>query len=131
MSFLGLRIYSTLSPPRKRETTLSFSLSLVVGGDFPPSFVTSYAEKIRFSTIGQHYFVGDSRNFVGDFRNFVGDFRNFVGDFSKNVGDSLQNVGVFSVYLATLRSVCATKMAICGQILRPLLTFGNRCPLAR
>lgn len=124
MSFLGLRIYSTLSPPRKRETTLSFSLSLVVGGDFPPSFVTSYAEKIRFSTIGQHYFVGDSRNFVGD-------FRNFVGDFSKNVGDSLQNVGVFSVYLATLRSVCATKMAICGQILRPLLTFGNRCPLAR
>ena len=124
MSFLASRIYSTLSPPRKRETTLSFSLSLVVGGDFPPSFVTSYAEKIRFSTIGQHYFVGDSRNFVGD-------FRNFVGDFSKNVGDSLQNVGVFSVYLATLRSVCATKMAICGQILRPLLTFGNRCPLAR
>ena len=96
----------------------------MVGGDFPSSFVTSYAEKIRFSTIGQHYFVGDSRNFVGD-------FRNFVGDFSKNVGDSLQNVGVFSVYLATLRSVCATKMAICGQILRPLLTFGNGFPLAR
>ena len=124
MSFLASRIHSTLSLPRKRETTLSFSLSLVVGGDFPPSFVTSYAEKIRFSTIGQHYFVGDSRNFVGD-------FRNFVGDFSKNVGDSLQNVGVFSVYLATLRSVCATKMAICGQILRPLLTFGNGFPLAR
>lgn len=124
MSFLHRGFIPRYLYLERGRRPLVFSLSLVVGGDFPPSFVTSYAEKIRFSTIGQHYFVGD-------FQNFVGDFRNFVGDFSENVGDSLQNVGVFSVYLVTLRSVCSTQMAIYGQILRPLLTFGNRCPLAR
>ena len=98
MSFLTSRIYSTLSPPRQRESTTSF-LPIALGRwELSIFFCCILCGKSWFSTIGQHNFVGDFPNFIGRFQNSVGDYPNFVG--------------VFSVCLVSMRKMCATTTTI-------------------
>lgn len=105
MSFLTSRMYSTLSPPRQRESMPSFRPLARDRWRFSTLFCCILCGKSWFSTIGQHHFVGRFSNSVGHFSNFVGRFSNFVGDFSNFVGD-------FSVCLVSMCKMCATTTTI-------------------
>ena len=95
MSFLTSRIYSTLSPPRQRESTTSF-LPIALGRwELSIFFCCILCGKSCFSTIGQRNFVGRFQNFVGRFPNSVGRFSNFVGHFSNFIGRFQNFVGDF------------------------------------
>ena len=98
MSFLTSRMYSTLSPPRQRESMPSFRPLARDRWRFSTLFCCILCGKSWFSTIGQHHFVGRFSNSVGHFSNFVGDFSNFVGD--------------FSVCLVSMCKMCATTTTI-------------------
>lgn len=98
MSFLTSRIYSTLSPPRQRESTTSFRPLARGRWRLSTLFCCILCGKSCFSTIGQHHFVGRFPNFVGQFSNSVGRFSNFVG--------------VFSVCLVSMCKMCATTTTI-------------------
>ena len=112
MSFLTSRIYSTLSPPRLRESTTSF-LPLARGRwELSIFFCCFWCGKSWFSTIGQHHFVWHFSNFIGRFQNSVGRFSNSVGDFPNFVG-------VFSVCLVSMRKMCATTTTIYGLSVQP------------
>ncbi len=112
MSFLTSRIYSTLSPPRKRESMPSFRPLARGRWRLSTLFCCILCGKSWFSTIGQHHFVGRFQNLVGVFSNFVGRFSNFVGDFSNFVGD-------FSVCLVSMCKMCATTTTIHGLSVQP------------
>ena len=112
MSFLTSRMYSTLSPPRQRESMPSFRPLARDRWRFSTLFCCILCGKSWFSTIGQHNFVGDFPNFIGRFQNSVGDFPNFVGHFSNSVGRFSNFVGVFSVCLVSMRKMCATTTTI-------------------
>ena len=105
MSFLTSRISSTLSPPRQRESTTSFRPLARGRWRLSTLFCCILCGKSWFSTIGQRNFIGRFQNFVGVFSNFVGDFPNFVGD--------------FSVYLVSMRKMCATTTTIHGLSVQP------------
>ena len=112
MSFLTSRIYSTLSPPRQRESTTSF-LPIALGRwELSIFFCCILCGKSCFSTIGQRNFVGRFQNFVGRFSNSVGHFSNFVGRLSNFVGDFSNFVGDFSVCLVSMCKMCATTTTI-------------------
>ena len=91
MSFLTSRIYSTLSPPRQRESTTSFRPLARGRWRLSTLFCCILCGKSCFSTIGQHHFVGHFSNSVGRFSNFV---------------------GVFSVCLVSMCKMCATTTTI-------------------
>ncbi len=126
MSFLTSRISSTLSPPRQRESTTSFRPLARGRWRLSTLFCCILCGKSWFSTIGQRNFIGRFQNFVGVFSNFVGDFpnfvgrfSNFVGRFSNFVGDFPNFVGDFSVYLVSMRKMCATTTTIHGLSVQP------------
>lgn len=112
MSFLTSRISSMLSPPRQRESTTSFRPLARGRWRLSTLFCCILCGKSWFSTIGQHNFVWHFSNFIGRFQNFVGRFSNFVGDFPNFVGD-------FSVYLVSMRKMCATTTTIHGLSVQP------------
>lgn len=98
MSFLTSRMYSTLSPPRQRESMPSFRPLARDRWRFSTLFCCILCGKSWFSTIGQHHFVGRFSNSVGRFSNFVGDF---------------------SVCLVSMRKMCATTTTIYGLSVQP------------
>ena len=119
MSFLTSRMYSTLSPPRQRESMPSFRPLARDRWRFSTLFCCIVRGKSWFSTIGQHNFVWHFSNFIGRFQNFVGRFSNFVGRFSNFVGDFPNFVGDFSVCLVSRRKMCATTTTIHGLSVQP------------